>query len=157
MTCRHPFQPKLFNDPANPGKVSSKAAFHFCASIFLPRIGLASLFCFVKDVSHCPSPSSSTQWKPWPDPEGVITAVISLWKTKEFFSSCTASVINLKWSKQNNENQCHKRILIFSHSFFVKKYPVIYTHTKGWKMHWLWEQCRGSLRSTLGRKRMHST
>lgn len=44
MTCGCPFQCKLFYDPMNPGKVTSKAALYFRASIFLP--GLAWLFHF---------------------------------------------------------------------------------------------------------------
>lgn len=122
MTCRCPFQPKLFYDPMNPGKVSSKATFYFCASIFLPGISLASLFCLVRDVSHCPSLSCPTRWRPWPDSQGAITAVTSLWKTKEFLSWCTAGVINLNWSKQNNETQYHKRLLSFFPSYIAEKY-----------------------------------
>lgn len=38
MTSRHPLQPKLFCDPVNPGKVSSKATFYFCTSISLSGI-----------------------------------------------------------------------------------------------------------------------
>lgn len=154
--ARWPFQPKLFYDPMNPGKVSSKATFYFCASIFLPGISLAGLFCLVQDVSHCPPLSCPTRWRPWPDRQGAIPAVISLWKTKEFLSLCTAGVTNLNWSKQNNETQYYRCMHSFS-PFVVVKYPVIYTHTKGWKMHQLWEQHGGTSKSMLGMKRIHST
>lgn len=141
----------------NPGKVSSKVTFYFCASVFLLGISLAGLFCLVRDVSYCSSLSCPTRWRPWPDPQGAITAVMSLWKTKEFLSLRTTGIINLNWSKQNNETQYHKRMLSFFLSWVVEKYPVIYTHRKGWKMYQLWDQHGSTCRSRLGMKRMHNT
>jgi len=56
----------------NPGKVSSKATFCFCVSIFLPGISLAGLICLVQVVSHCPPQSCPTRWRPRPDPQNAI-------------------------------------------------------------------------------------
>lgn len=81
--------------------------------LFFSLASLAGLFCLVRDVSYCSSLSCPTRWRPWPDPQGAITAVMSLWKTKEFLSLRTAGIINLNWSKRNNETQYHKRTLRF--------------------------------------------
>lgn len=39
-------------------------------------------------------------------------------------------------------------LLVFSPSFVVEKYLVIYTQTKGWKIHHLGNQHGGTYRST---------
>lgn len=135
----------------NLGEVNSEAT--FWASVFLPGICLADLFCLVQDVSWCPPLSCPIRWRPWPDSQGAVTAVTSLWQIKKFLSSCTAGIINLNYSKQNLETKYHKYLLSILPSYVVKKYPLIYTHKKGWKTRWCWEQRGGT---TGAVKRMHS-